>query len=138
MLSDGLWEAVRALSALVQKRPAFYLVIPILTFSLILSLSSRSTKPCWLKDVYIAGLDGGRRTLPQARQNFVQHRADITVEGYEKTNAGFFYVPSPAGERLLIPTRYIEELKDAPDELVDFTGSFLEMFMGRYTTIRRK
>jgi len=88
--------------------------------------------------VYIAGLDGGRRTLLQARQHFVQHCAAMMVEGYQKTNAGFYYIPSPAGERLMIPTRYIEELKNAPDESVDFTGSFLEMFMGDYTTIGRK
>jgi hypothetical protein len=28
----------------------------------------------------------------------------------------------------MIPTRYIEELKNSPDDHVDFTGSFLEVF----------
>ena len=44
-----------------------------------------------------------------------------------QTKGGFFYVPSPVGERLMIPTRYLEELKNSPDEDVDFSGSFLEV-----------
>ncbi|KAL8906557.1 MAG: hypothetical protein Q9207_001941 [Kuettlingeria erythrocarpa] len=51
---------------------------------------------------------------------------------------GFFYLPTPGGDRLNIPTKYIEELKNAPDEQVNFTDSFLEMFMGKYTSIGLK
>lgn len=91
-----------------------------------------------LPNVYVAGLNGGKRSLKQARQHFISNCADMLIEGYNATKGGFYYVPSPAGERLMIPTRYIEELKNAPDEAVDFTGSFLEMFMGKYTTIGHK
>ncbi|KAL8648735.1 MAG: hypothetical protein Q9226_005873 [Calogaya cf. arnoldii] len=97
-----------------------------------------------LLDVYVAGLDGGKRSLQQAREHFTFNCAAMLLEGYEKalyrahsafrmmlidqqTKGGFYYIPSPAGERLMIPTRYIEELKNAPDESVDFTGSFLEV-----------
>lgn len=43
-----------------------------------------------------------------------------------QTNGGFFYVPSPSYDRLMIPTKYVEELKNAPDSKADFTGSFVE------------
>ncbi|KAL6915486.1 hypothetical protein FSST1_006981 [Fusarium sambucinum] len=56
-------------------------------------------------------------------------------EGYQKTAGGFFYVPSPLGERLMIPLKYLEELKSAPVEHVDFVGTFIEMFEGKYTTM---
>ncbi|KAM7203158.1 putative cytochrome P450 [Naviculisporaceae sp. PSN 640] len=88
-----------------------------------------------LPDVYVAGIDGGKRSLAEARKHFVGHCAEIMLEGYAKTNGGFFYIPTPAGDRLMISTKYMEELKNAPDEHVDFTGSFLEMFSGKYTTI---
>ncbi|KAI0179442.1 putative cytochrome P450 [Hypoxylon sp. FL1284] len=57
-------------------------------------------------------------------------------EGYAKQyRGGPFYVPSPLGERLMIPPKYVEELKSAPVEDCDFVGTFFEMFEGRYTTM---
>ncbi|KAL4922537.1 cytochrome P450 [Aspergillus aurantiobrunneus] len=88
--------------------------------------------------VYVAGLKGGRVSLSQARQDFIHGCADMMLEGYQKTNGGLFYVPSPAGERLMIPTKYLDELKNAADEEVNFTASFSEMFEGKYTTIGQK
>ena len=38
-----------------------------------------------------------------------------------------FYVPSPLGERLILPPKYIDELKSAPKELVDFAGAFFNV-----------
>ncbi|KAJ2997262.1 hypothetical protein NUW58_g694 [Xylaria curta] len=60
----------------------------------------------------------------------------MLTEGYfsNNVNGGFFYVPSPLGERLMIPVRYLEELKTAPVDEVDFVGTFIEMFEGKYTT----
>ncbi len=37
-----------------------------------------------------------------------------------------FYIPSPLGERLMIPGKYVEELKTAPVDEVDFVGTFFE------------
>lgn len=45
----------------------------------------------------------------------------------DQTEGGFFYVPSPAGERLMLPTKYLDELKNAPNERADFTASFSEV-----------
>ena len=36
-------------------------------------------------------------------------------------------MPTPSGERLMLPNEYVEELKNAPIEDVDFVGSFFEV-----------
>ncbi|KAJ4349461.1 uncharacterized protein N0V89_008076 [Didymosphaeria variabile] len=59
-------------------------------------------------------------------------------EGYKLTNGGFYYVPGPDCDRLMIPTKYLNELKNAPDDQADFLGSFSEMFEGEYTTIGKR
>ena len=38
-----------------------------------------------------------------------------------------FYVPSRVGERLMIPARYVEELKNAPVKEVDTVATFYEV-----------
>ncbi|KAL9021135.1 MAG: hypothetical protein Q9185_001674 [Variospora sp. 1 TL-2023] len=91
--------------------------------------------PRKFQDHYIAGLDNGRRTLAEARKHMVSNCGELLLEGYEKSPTGFFYLPTPGGDRLNIPTKYIEELKNAPDDRANFTDSFLEMFLGEYTSI---
>lgn len=46
-----------------------------------------------------------------------------------------FYVPTPLGERLQIPVRYVDELRAGSIEELDFPGTFFEMFEGKYTTM---
>jgi hypothetical protein len=36
-------------------------------------------------------------------------------------------VPSPLGERLMIPIKYLDELKTAPIDHVDFVATFIEV-----------
>jgi hypothetical protein len=38
-----------------------------------------------------------------------------------------FYVPTKLGERLMLPVRYLQDLKTAPVEDVDFVGTFVEV-----------
>lgn len=70
------------------------------------------------------------------RERFRHESKSMLAEGYFRNhvNGGFFYVPSPLGERLMLPVRYLEELKTAPIDKVDFVGTFIEMFEGKYTT----
>ncbi|EAW12417.1 cytochrome P450 [Aspergillus clavatus NRRL 1] len=105
---------------------------------LLLSRVSGRGRNRLIPGVYVTGLNGGKVPLSQARQNFIHGCADLMLEGYQKTKGGLFYVPSPAGERLMIPTKYLDELKNAANEEVDFTASFSEMFEGKYTTIGQK
>lgn len=69
------------------------------------------------------------------RERFRTEAKQMLQEGYTLTNGGFFYIPSPLGERLMIPTKYLEELKSAPVDHVDFVATFIEMFEGKYTTM---
>lgn len=46
---------------------------------------------------------------------------------HDQTGGGFFYVPGASGHRLMLPTKYMEELKNAPEEKADFAASFAEV-----------
>jgi len=40
---------------------------------------------------------------------------------------GKFYIPSNLGERLMLPVRYLDDLKNAPTDKVDFVATFFEV-----------
>lgn len=65
--------------------------------------------------------------LAVARERFRTDARGMLREGYAKYKGRPFYVPSPLGERLMIPARYVEELKTAPVDEVDFVGTFFEV-----------
>ena len=65
--------------------------------------------------------------LEMARERFRTDARSMLREGYENYKGRPFYVPSPLGERLMIPSRYVEELKTAPVKDVDFVGTFYEV-----------
>ena len=73
--------------------------------------------------------------LPAARQRFVSDAQNVLLEGYAQNKGKPFYVPSPLGERLMIPAKYVEELKTAPKHEIDFMGGFFEMFEHNFTGI---
>ncbi|KAL5041783.1 hypothetical protein BDW71DRAFT_217425 [Aspergillus fruticulosus] len=73
--------------------------------------------------------------IRKSRLRFLHDAKSMLQEGYKKTNGGLYYVPSKLGERLMLPTRYLEELKSAPVNEVDFVATFIEMFEGKYTTM---
>ncbi|KAI1206785.1 cytochrome P450 [Annulohypoxylon truncatum] len=80
--------------------------------------------------------DAGSKERIRNRERFQHGSQAMLAEGYFHNNVGggFFYVPSPLGERLMIPVGYLEDLKTAPVGKVDFVGTFIEMFEGKYTT----
>lgn len=65
--------------------------------------------------------------LLEARKRFRNDACQMLREGYEKYKGRPFYIPSPLGERLMIPGKYVEELKTAPVNEVDFVGTFYEV-----------
>lgn len=69
----------------------------------------------------------GEAGLAAAREGFRTDARNMLREGYEKHKGRPFYVPSPLGERLMIPREYVEELKTAPVQDVDFVGTFYEV-----------
>lgn len=65
--------------------------------------------------------------LAAARERFRTDARGMLREGRAKYKGLPFYVPSPLGERLMIPAKYVEELKTAPVDEVDFVGTFFEV-----------
>ncbi|KAK2616584.1 hypothetical protein QQS21_000407 [Conoideocrella luteorostrata] len=91
------------------------------------------------KQRYVPGVPiiGGsdKASIKKNRIRFIHDGMNMLKEGYEKTKGGKFYVPSKLGERLMLPVRYLDELKSAPIHEVDFVATFIEMFEGKYTTM---
>ncbi|KAK1145133.1 hypothetical protein N8T08_004566 [Aspergillus melleus] len=89
------------------------------------------------KQRYIPGVPiiGGPGKIRENRKLFVTEGMAILRRGYEENKDRLFYVPTPIGERLILPSRYLEELKAADMRQVDFQATFLEMFEGSYTTL---
>ena len=91
-------------------------------------LLSSTRRPKLIPNVPFAGVDTVESgSMEAARQRFLGEGAEMLAEGYRMTGGGFFYVPSPSVDRLMIPARYVEELKNAPDDQADFIGSFVEV-----------
>ncbi len=75
-------------------------------------------------------LPGGK--LHDSRERFRHDAQRMLLEGYANHQGRPFYIPSPLGERLMIPPKYVEELRNAPIEQVDFVGTFFEVSMDRW------
>ncbi|KAK1977251.1 putative cytochrome P450 [Colletotrichum cereale] len=95
-------------------------------------LSSTSQK--YVKDVVIVG-GSDQDSITKNRVRFVHNSKNILLQGYQQANRGLYYVPSKLGERLMVPVKYLEDLKSAPVNEVDFVATFIEMFEGKYTTM---
>ena len=94
-----------------------------------------------LQNVPVVGIDGVK-SIRQARENFRHGSKNILLEGYRKVHllefilnparlsqykGSPFYVPTKMGERLMIPAKYVEELKNAPASQADFPATFIEV-----------
>ncbi|KAH0426614.1 cytochrome p450 [Colletotrichum camelliae] len=96
-------------------------------------LSSNSGQS-YIKGVpFVGGSD--EDSIKKNRIRFVNDSKNMLLEGYKQANRGLYYVPSKLGERLMIPVKYLEDLKSAPVNEVDFVATFIEMFEGKYTTM---
>ena len=94
-----------------------------------------------LQNVPVVGVERNR-SIREAREEFRHGSKNMLLEGYRKvyllsfmmTPARFlqykgkpFYVPTKMGERLMIPDKYVEELKNAPASQADFPATFIEV-----------
>ncbi|KAI1427219.1 cytochrome P450 monooxygenase [Xylaria sp. FL1777] len=97
-------------------------------------LYTTTTKQEYIPGVPVVGVDKNNNLI-SARERFRQHAKEMLLDGYAMYKGRPFYIPSPLGERLMLPPKYVQELKNAPEEDCDFVGAFLEMVEGKYTTI---
>ncbi|KAK1450481.1 cytochrome P450 [Colletotrichum melonis] len=101
---------------------------------IVLLFALLSDKQKLVPGVLVVG-GNAKHSIKANRERFRQNAKEMLQEGYKRAKGDFFYVPSPLGERLMIPSRYLEELKTAPIDQVDFVATFIEMFEGKYTTM---
>ncbi|KAF5027080.1 hypothetical protein F66182_792 [Fusarium sp. NRRL 66182] len=131
----GLRHAYGQISSTI---PAAYVVI-VITFCLILAgyscLHTKNGQELVPGVLVVGGSD--KQSIKKNRLKFRLHAKELLQEGYEKSGGDFFYVPSPTGERLMIPQRYLDELKAAPvdhrdEDIVILTN---KIFEGKYTNM---
>lgn len=115
----------------LSENPLSYIILVLLA----LATASYSLKP--KKQRYASAPVVGVQdaTLAEARERFRTDARGLLREGYEQYKGRPFYVPSPLGERLMIPVKYVEELKTAPVDEVDFVGTFFEVQPGRFSSL---
>lgn len=83
-----------------------------------------------LKEAWASFRYGSKKMLLEGYQQ-VRYHLGASVHVSKLTcfqNKGRpFYVPTPMGERLMLPSNYIEELKNEPNEKADFPATFVEV-----------
>jgi hypothetical protein len=131
---------------------------PLIAAATVAAMVLCSALGAWLsrpKQRYVPGVPivGGHdpAIVKQNRIRFVHDSMNMLLDGYRKvsyyvhlfwrilvsvlliliisqTNGGLFYVPTKLGERLMRPTKYLEDLKSAPINEVDFVATFIEVW----------
>ncbi|KAF3010112.1 hypothetical protein E8E14_000533 [Neopestalotiopsis sp. 37M] len=74
-------------------------------------------------------------TIQQARNRFRHDAKSILQKAYTKHKGNPFYVPTLDGEKLMLPARYVEELKNSPDEFTDAAEPVFQAFESKYTLL---
>lgn len=89
--------------------------------------------PKLVPGLYIVG--GSSKTeIENTKSKFRFSSKELIFDGYRQTEGKEpYYVPSEQGVRMVIPTRFMEELKSAPMDKVDFAGVVQEIFEGKHT-----
>lgn len=114
-------------------RPAIILFVVFVATTIIYLLSAQKRQRL-VPGVRIVG-GGSAKALVESRKRFYHDSKAMLLEGYRQSGGDFYYVPTALGERLMIPAKFLDELKTAPMNEVDFVGTFIEMFEGKYTTL---
>ncbi|KAI0546145.1 cytochrome P450 [Xylaria curta] len=83
------------------------------------------------------GIDPGLLGLHTraAKDEFFSHGQQLLDQGYEKYKDTPYVIHTCDNERLVIPDKFIEELKNLPDTQLSFKEELLDRFMGRYTKL---
>jgi hypothetical protein len=107
------------------------------------SIAAFNAKQRLAPDVLVVG-GNSKDDIKKNRSRFVHDGKSMVLEGYKmvrpstsvyqevtdhclQTKDGKFYIPSNLGERLMLPVKYLEDLKNAPVDKVDFVATFFEV-----------
>ncbi|KAF2764143.1 putative cytochrome P450 [Teratosphaeria nubilosa] len=135
---NSIWDSAYVLSLGVREGDGGHrwaaLLVAFCVIFILQASCSRSHRQRLVPGVRIVG-GSSKEEIRQNRTRFASQGKDMILKGYEETDRGMFYVPSNLGERLMLPVKYLEDLKNAPVDKVDFVATFFEMFEGHYTTM---
>ncbi|KAK4031299.1 cytochrome P450 [Parachaetomium inaequale] len=83
------------------------------------------------------GIDPGFLGLRMqaAKDEFFHHGQQLLEQGYAKYKDTPYVIQTCDNERLVIPDKFIEELKNLPDTQISFKEELLDRFMGKYTKL---
>ncbi|CAK7235002.1 hypothetical protein SBRCBS47491_009142 [Sporothrix bragantina] len=65
-------------------------------------------------------------------ENFLFHSAEIYEEGYRERRDDVHRIITPDGEHVIIPNRYLDELRERPDDEVDVLTAFMKVMENDY------
>lgn len=113
---------------------SFVLLVTSLVRVAWLQLIGKKT-PKLIPGLYIVG-GGSKAEIKITKDKFRFGSKELIFDGYRQTEGKDpYYVPSELGVRMVIPTRFMDELKSAPMNKVDFVGVIREMFEGKHTGV---
>jgi len=83
------------------------------------------------------GIDPGFLGLRRqaAKDEFFARGQQLLEQGYAKYKDTPYVIHTCDNERLVIPDKFIEELKNLPDTQLSFKEELLDRFMGKYTKL---
>ncbi|KAH6657932.1 cytochrome P450 [Truncatella angustata] len=115
---------------------SYYLIIVVLC-GLLLALQRRRATKRQFAGLPRVGIDPGLLgvRLRAAKDEFFTQGQKLLEQGYEQYKDTPYIIQTCDNERLVIPDKYIEELKNLPDTQISFKEELLERFMGRYTRL---
>ena len=112
---------------------------------LVVTASSRAKKQRLVPGIPIVG-GNSSQDVKRNRTRFVHDGKAMLDEGYRQVRRKdlkeelvvsdllniqsgdrLFYIPSNCGERLMLPVKYLEDLKTSPVDKVDFVATFIEV-----------
>ncbi|KAJ1327027.1 ent-kaurene oxidase [Microdochium nivale] len=67
------------------------------------------------------------------RKYFIQHAKALHSEGYKKFTEAIYRITDTEGDMIVLPIKYLEELRKVPDHILNNKITLQEMFMTRYT-----
>ncbi|CAO1598740.1 hypothetical protein XANCAGTX0491_002500 [Xanthoria calcicola] len=72
----------------------------------------------------------------RARLRYIAHGVDMIHKGYRKYTDTIFQIPTVNQNLLVLPTKYVNELKSLPETTLSSSHAVADYFLGSYTTLQ--
>ncbi|KAL8988949.1 MAG: hypothetical protein Q9177_002056 [Variospora cf. flavescens] len=82
--------------------------------------------------------NGAAIVLPtwRARLQYITHGVEMIHQGYRKYTNTIFQIPTVNQNLLVLPTKYVDELKSLPEKTMSSSQAVADYFLGSYTTLQ--